>query len=89
MSHRFPNLRRLAPLLIAVAASCPRTASAQTETACLRDDCVYRFDDELVNAPGTSAYGEVIRVHYGSPRVLLIRPRISFVMSLLKTVEHL
>ena len=89
MSHRFSTLRRLAPLLIALAASCPRTASAQTETACLRDDCEYRFDDELVNSPGMSAYGEVIKVPGRALRVNLIRPRISFVMSLLKTVEIL
>ena len=89
MSHRFPNLRRLAPLLIAAATSCPSTVWAQTKTACLRDDCEYRFDDEAVNSPGTSVYGETIRVPAGSPRVHLIRPRISFVMSLLKTVEHL
>jgi len=89
MSHRVPNLRRLAPLLVAVAASCPRTVWAETKTACLRDDCEYRFDDEGVNAPGAGAHGPIIVVRAGAPQVRLIRPRISFVMSLLKSVEHL
>ena len=89
MSHRVPNLRRLAPFIVAVAASCPRTVWADTKSACLRDDCEYRFDDEGVNAPGAGAYGTRIQVRDGAPRVNLIRPRISFVMSLLKSVEHL
>jgi hypothetical protein len=88
MSHRVPNVRRLVPLLVAVAASCPRTVWAEAKTACLRDDCEYRFDDEGVNAPGAGVYGPTIVVRGGAARVNLIRPRISFVMSLLKSVEH-
>lgn len=60
-------------------------ARAQTRTQCLRGDCEYHFDDEGLNSPGYSAYGEWLRVRPGAKRVLLIRPRISFVMELVKS----
>jgi hypothetical protein len=89
MSHHFSNLRRLAPVLVAAAVSCPHTVRAETKTACLRDDCEYRFDDANVLGAGLGVYGTAIKVRDGAPRVNLIRPRVSFVMSLLKSVEHL
>ena len=62
-------------------------AHAQTKEQCLRGDCEYRFDDEDVNAPGPSAYGEWLKLRPAAKRVTLIRPRISFVMELVKSTQ--
>jgi len=58
-------------------------AHAQTRATCSRGDCEYHFDDEDVNSPGESAYGQWLTVHPPAKRVLLIRPRVSFVTELL------
>jgi hypothetical protein len=60
-------------------------AHAETKEQCLRGDCEYRFDDEGVNAPGQSAYGEYLKVRGRAKYVPLIRPRISFVPEMLKS----
>jgi len=60
---------------------------ADTETQCTKGDCQYRFDDEGVNSPGWSAYGEWIKFRIHPPRARLIRPRISFVTELLKSPQ--
>ena len=57
------------------------------EAACTRGDCAYRFDDEDVNSPGYSAYGSWLKVRPPAKRVMLIRPRISFVMELIKSTD--
>lgn len=64
-------------------------AAAQTEETCTKGDCEYRFDDEDVNTPGWSAYEEWLRVRGPAQRVLLIRPRVSFVMELVKSMNGL
>jgi hypothetical protein len=51
--------------------------AAQTRATCTRGDCDYRFDDEAMNAPGYSAYGQWFTSHAPPKRVLLIRPRVS------------
>ena len=60
---------------------------AQTKAACLRGDCEYRFDDEALNAPGQSAYGQWFVIKPPARRVMLIRPRISFVPEMLKSAQ--
>jgi len=60
---------------------------AQTRTQCLRGDCEYRFDDEGVNSPGYSAYGQWFIIRPPAKRVMLIRPRISFVMEMVKSTQ--
>ena len=62
-------------------------ARAETEANCTRGDCEYRFDDEGVNSPGYSAYGEWLKIRGPAKNVRLIRPRISFVMELLKSTQ--
>ena len=61
------------------------SAVAETDARCTTGDCVYRFDDEGVNSPGRSAYGEWLKSRLRFKRVLLIRPRVSFVPELLKS----
>jgi hypothetical protein len=62
-------------------------AHAETKEACLRGDCEYRFDDEGVNSPGHSAYDDWFKVRGRAKHAMLIRPRISFVMELLKSTQ--
>ena len=47
------------------------------------------FDDEALLAPGSSAYGEWLKVRGPAPRAMLLRPRTSFVPELLTTVNGL
>lgn len=61
--------------------------AAQTRAACTRGDCEYHFDDEAMNAPGYSAYGQWFVSHRAPKRVLLIRPRVSYVAELLKSPD--
>jgi hypothetical protein len=62
-------------------------AAAQTRASCTRGDCEYHFDDEAMNAPGYSAYGQWFTSHSPPKRAPLIRPRISYVMELLKSPD--
>jgi hypothetical protein len=62
-------------------------ARAETQEQCVRGDCEYRFDDGDVNSPGWSPYLEYIKVGPRAKRVTLIRPRISFVMELVKSTQ--
>ena len=64
-----------------------RAAAAETRDRCLQGDCEYRFDDEDVNAPGWSAYVDWMKVHGPAKTSRLIRPRISFVMELVKSTQ--
>jgi len=78
---------RAALLAAAGFALWPSPARADTQTECTRGDCEYRFDDEGLNSPGYSAYADWLKVHPPSKRVTLIRPRISFVTELVKSVN--
>lgn len=60
-------------------------ANAQTE----EDFYEYSFVDEDVLGASLDALGDTIRPPMRPVRTLLIRPRISFVAPLLKSVEHL
>ena len=62
-------------------------ARAETKDQCVRGDCEYRFDDEAVNSPGRSAYGDWLKWRGPAKQVMLIRPRISFVMEMLKSTD--
>jgi hypothetical protein len=55
------------------------------------EDSSYTVDflDDLLNAPGVDANAAVIRGTWRPPRMLLIRPRASFVPELRKSVENL
>lgn len=55
----------------------------------LGGDAIVTFvGDELTTPPG-GAYGDVIRRPPGVIRALLIRPRMNFVVEMLKSVENL
>jgi hypothetical protein len=78
--------RHLAALAAALL-SRTRVASAETAADCRRGDCEYRFDDEALNDPGWSAYGDYLKIRPPAKRVMLIRPRVSFVPELLKSTN--
>ena len=82
------NIRRAGVLALGILLV-SRVAAAQTQDKCTKGDCEYRFDDEDLNAPGWSPYGEWLGVHKIAPKVGLIRPRISFIMEMLKTTENM
>jgi len=62
-------------------------AGAEAQEQCVRGDCEYRFDDGDVNSPGYSAYGEWFKLRPKTPRATLIRPRVSYVMELVKSTQ--
>jgi hypothetical protein len=65
-------------------------AVAETEaTTRVGDNDYYRFKDDALLGAGFGAEGDVIRVRGVGLRVLLIRPRASFVPEMLKSVENL
>ena len=89
----------LSALFSGVAVFAVSTASAQTQTQTHRTsdyveqtvagDTVVTFTgDELYTPPG-GAYGDTIRRPPGTVRYGLIRPRLNFVVEMLKSVENL
>lgn len=64
-----------------------RAAVAETQEECVRGDCVYRFDDGDVNSPGWSAYVDYLKVRGPVRQPMLIRPRVSYVMELVKSTQ--
>ena len=50
---------------------------------------VYEFRDDLLNSDVAFPKGGTIVVRFKPPRATLIRPRVSFVPELLKSVEHM
>jgi hypothetical protein len=81
-------MRRLSPFLLAAAAlCCAQSAFAQSKPS---DDAYgYRFEDDYMVGDTLSTTPPVIVVRKRIPRVLLIRPRASFVSEMLKSVEAL
>lgn len=53
------------------------------------DGWQYKFEDDLLNAPGVDAGGPVLVVRKLAGRERLIRPRLSFVQEMFKSVEKL
>ena len=47
------------------------------------------FDADDLHSVGANPYGEWLAVHKKAPRVLLIRPRTSFVFELLESIGRL
>ncbi len=66
------------------------TASADVEsTAKTKDGNEYRFKDDLLNSDVSFPSGGKIKVRPLAGRVLLIRPRASFVQEMFKSVEQI
>jgi hypothetical protein len=53
------------------------------------NDATYNFDDDDLLAAGTSAYGDWFVIRPPAPRVMLLRPRTTFVPELLVSVQKL
>jgi hypothetical protein len=64
-------------------------SSAQVKESKSDDGYGYSFDDDPLNAGGFGPNDATIRVRPKAARTTLIRPRISFVPEMLKSVENL
>ncbi|MCA9599939.1 MAG: hypothetical protein KC776_41830 [Myxococcales bacterium] len=54
-----------------------------------KDGNEYRFKDDLLDSEATYPRGAIITVRPGAARVMLLRPRASFVPEMLKSVENI
>jgi hypothetical protein len=79
----------LAPLALAWFLAAPAQAAPKAAYAVHGDTPSYEvaFDDEDLLASPSSAYGEWLKVRRRPPKVMLLRPRTSFVPELLTTVN--
>jgi hypothetical protein len=64
-------------------------SSAQVKASNSDGGYGYQFDDDPLNAGGFTSSEAMIRVRPPKARVTLIRPRTSFVPSMLQSVENL
>ncbi len=64
-------------------------AGAQIQETKSDDGYGYSFDDDPLNAGGFGPNDATIRVRKAAARTTLIRPRITFVPEMLKSVENL
>jgi hypothetical protein len=64
-------------------------SSAQVKESKSDDGYGYQFDDDPLSAGGFGPNDATIRVRARAARTTLIRPRISFVPEMLKSVENL
>jgi hypothetical protein len=65
-------------------------AQAEVEsTQKTKDGNEYRFKDDLLDSDATYPRGAIITVRPGAARVMLLRPRASFVPEMLKSVENI
>ncbi|HVZ31498.1 MAG TPA: hypothetical protein VG963_03685 [Polyangiaceae bacterium] len=64
-------------------------SSAQVKESKSDEGYGYTFDDDPLNAGGFGPNDATIRVRARAARTTLIRPRISFVPEMLKSVENL
>jgi hypothetical protein len=65
------------------------SASAQVQETKSDEGYGYSFDDDPLNAGGFGPNDATIRVRAKAARTTLIRPRITFVPEMLKSVENL
>jgi hypothetical protein len=82
LEEKFMIVRRL--FASALALSCCLVSGAASA-----EDITYKFDDDLLDAEGIDIKAARIHVRQPQPISDLIRPRVSFVPELLKSVEHL
>lgn len=85
----FAMASALTAMASAASAQTPTTAkSGYVETRATGTASVI-FDDDPMTAPGMDAVGVTLKVRGGPARFLLIRPRVSFLQELQKSVEAL
>jgi hypothetical protein len=65
------------------------TAFADVKTTVWKDSYGYTFDDDPLSAGGFGPNDTVIKVRAKAAKTTLIRPRISFVTELIKSVEYI
>lgn len=65
-----------------------RSVLAQTNKG-FDDPIQYEFDDDDLLGDAFLSDGDLITLRVGPSRTLLLRPRISFVPEMMKSVEHL
>jgi hypothetical protein len=63
--------------------------SARAETPKKDDNYGYKFDDDILKAPGNDPNTGMIKVRPMRSREMLLRPRVQFVSEMLKSVENL
>ncbi|EYF07425.1 hypothetical protein [Chondromyces apiculatus] len=84
------TLPRLIGSLVAVGLMVTVTAEAYAQTPPKKDEGYgYEFSDDPLSAGGFGPNDATIRVRPGPVRTTLIRPRISFIPEMLKSVENL
>lgn len=81
MRHRKPFAAALIFSLLAFSG----VAGAQTKD----EDYSYHFDDDLMVGDTFSTPPPLLRIRTKQPRIMLLRPRASFVGEMLKSVEVL
>jgi hypothetical protein len=64
-------------------------SAAQVKASTSKDRYFYLFTDDPLNASGFQSGEATIRVRIQAARATLIRPRISFIPSMLQSVEDL
>ncbi len=65
------------------------TTQADVKTTVAKDGYGYTFDDDPLSAGGFGPNDTVIRVRAKAAKTTLIRPRISFITELVKSVEYI
>lgn len=80
----------LCVLAAAIGISFASPAGAQVRRSNYKDQGgFHEFDDDPLHAEGASAMGSVLRFRPRPFRVMLLRPRTSFVGEMLKSVEKM
>ena len=79
----------VATLFSLAAVSSAAGASADVKESKSDDGYKYQFDDDPLSAGGFGADDALIRIRPIAARSTLIRPRVTFVPEMLKSIEHL
>jgi hypothetical protein len=75
--------------LVATLFSLAAVSSAQVKESKSDDGYKYQFDDDPLSAGGFGADDALIKIRPIAARSTLIRPRVTFVPEMLKSIEHL
>jgi hypothetical protein len=88
------TVRSLVPCTIAAAALLLSSGAAAQDNKgfdekIVEGNQVVKFGDDILATDPNGVYGQRILVRPGATRIPLIRPRMNFVMELVKSVENL
>lgn len=79
-----PSMRRAPPFLVCILFA---TSTARAEEPSRSATYEVHFDDDLLPASGSNPYGEWLKLRPAPRRVMLLRPRTTFVPELVRTVQ--